>query len=58
MKLHVTSNTCCLAVTGSRYAVTERNENRSNQLCNEFHHIVPAQSSPELKTQWLVSAVK
>ncbi len=46
MKLHVTSNTCCLAVTGSSYAVTERNENRSNQLCNEFHNVVPAQSTP------------
>lgn len=46
MKLAAISNTSCLAVTGSRYVITERNENRSNQLCNEFHNVVPAQSSP------------
>lgn len=46
MKLTAISNTSCLTVTGSSYIITERNENRSNQLCNEFHKIVPAQSSP------------
>lgn len=49
MKLAVISNASCLAVAGSRYAVTEHNEDRSNQLCNEFHNVIPAQSSPWMK---------
>jgi len=46
MKLTAISNTSCLAVIGSRYAVTEQNNDNSNPLCDKFHHIVPAQSSP------------
>jgi len=46
MKLTVISNTYCLAVTGSSYTITEQNNDNSNPLCDKFHHIVPAQSSP------------
>ncbi len=45
MKLTVISNTFCLAVIGSSYAVTEHNKDTPNKLCDEFHDFYPAQST-------------
>ena len=46
MKLTVISNTFCVVVTGPRYVVTEHNNDHLNQLCDQFHKVFPAQSSP------------
>ncbi|MEN8422268.1 hypothetical protein ABFO63_01220 [Acinetobacter junii] len=47
MKLTVISNTFCLAVIGSSYAVTERNKDKPIKLCDEFHDFYPAQNTTD-----------
>ena len=47
MKLTVISNTFCLVVTDSSYAVTEHNKDKPNKLCNEFHDSYPAQNTTD-----------